>query len=201
MLINNLYNITFCLLGKPFLLLGLMQVIIGLKAEIIYRKLELEDHKRGFIELLGQLTEAPALTNEKFKKIFDTRSTMNTYTLVAVDQEKNLVIGTGSVVFEAKFIRCGIMKGYIEEMVISKEYRGMGLGINIINKLIDYSVNEFNVYKLVLSADMKNKEFYEKCGFIQKEIAFELRPNDLQANKIKSKILLEQTSIVNEHQK
>ena len=52
----------------------------------------------------------------------------------------------------------------IEDVIINKQWRGLGLG----KLMIDYAVDllkEDGCYKIILNCSCKNEAFYAKCGF------------------------------------
>jgi len=104
------------------------------------------------------------LPNKKYyKKIWRHFSLQkNLYAVVAVN-EKDLVVGYGSIFLEKK-IRGGIL-GHIEDIVIDKKYQSIGLGSKIVTKLSEFGEN-MNCYKIALQCSKKyNVEFYKKCGY------------------------------------
>ena len=68
--------------------------------------------------------------------------------------------------------------GFIENVITDENYRGKGIGKNIIRKAIELSKNE-NCYKVILQSGMKRERahtFYEKLGFDgESKKAFDLR--------------------------
>lgn len=127
------------------------------------RKLQKSDLQSGFLKLLSQLSETPLyFSDEEYKLI------MNQDKEIYIIEEAGQIVGTGSILFERKFIHKGIV-GHIEDVVIDKNKRGNGYGKMIIERLIEEG-KERNVYKIILNCDEKNIKFYEKCGLEKKEI-------------------------------
>ena len=57
--------------------------------------------------------------------------------------------------------------GYISDIVVSKEYRGQGIGKQLLEKAVDH-IKEIGVKRIhigVLLGNTETKEFYEKAGF------------------------------------
>ena len=70
---------------------------------------------------------------------------------------------------ELKFIRnCGKC-GHIEDVVVDKTYRGLRLGLRVIEALIE-AAREAGCYKVILDCSTDNAAFYEKAGLVRKEI-------------------------------
>jgi len=65
---------------------------------------------------------------------------------------------------EPKFIHQGGKVGHIEDVVISKEFQGSGIGEKLINFVLDYSKKN-DCYKTILDCSDDVKPFYEKIGF------------------------------------
>lgn len=131
-------------------------------------KLEKNDYKRGFLNLLEQLTTVnpELITFEEFCKCYDE---MNTCTYVIRSISADSVVATGSLLLEKKFIHNLGSVGHIEDIVVDKKYSGMGLGKEIVKHLVKMA-KEKGCYKIILNCGENNIKFYEKCGFTQKEI-------------------------------
>ena len=61
-------------------------------------------------------------------------------------------------------------------MVVFKKYRGNSVGKKIIEQLIEIS-KEKNCYKIILNTQQENISYYEKLGFIKKQLQMEIRFN------------------------
>ena len=70
---------------------------------------------------------------------------------------------------QAKFIHRAGLAGHIEDVVVDASVRGKGLGKLIIAKLVKVA-QVAGCYKVVLDCAASNVGFYEKCGFMQKEV-------------------------------
>jgi len=78
----------------------------------------------------------------------------NEYVLVAIDPEdEDRIIGTGSL------IKCRIFGVYVKS-----EYQGNGIGIRLMEELEDKAIGN-GIKKLILSASISSKDFYEKLGY------------------------------------
>jgi len=84
-----------------------------------------------------------------------------------VDRQK--IIATATLLIELKFIRqCGKC-GHIEDVVVDQNYRGLRLGVRVVEALIT-AAKESGCYKVILDCSEGNAVFYEKCGLVRKEI-------------------------------
>lgn len=139
------------------------------------RKIKNEDYDFGFLELLNHLSASPDLTKikkEEFNEYLDhldltNKSTCKMDIYVIVDKQKNKIVSTATILFEKKFLHKFEKVAHVEDVVVSKDYRGKGLGKKIINHLIEESKNE-GCYKVILNCKDENVSFYEKCSLSKK---------------------------------
>ena len=91
--------------------------------------------------MLSELTEVGQISREQFDQTFSTLLEAGIYkVIVIVDRNTNLIIGSGTLLIEQKFIRnCG-KASHIEDIVVRKGYRGKNLGLKLINVLRDISI-------------------------------------------------------------
>ncbi|KAI9152868.1 hypothetical protein LWI28_002337 [Acer negundo] len=139
--------------------------------EFQVRKLEISDKSKGFIELLQQLSVCDSVSDKQFVERFQELRSYGDDHLVCVieDNRSGKIVATGSMFIEKKFLRnCGKV-GHIEDVVVDASARGMQLGKKVIGFLTDYA-QAMGCYKVILDCSLDNKDFYEKCGFKQKEI-------------------------------
>jgi glucosamine-phosphate N-acetyltransferase len=131
-------------------------------------KLEKSDYNRGFLDLLAQLSpfETNKITFDEFSDYFDN---INSDIYVIRDISLNKIVASGTLLIEKKFIHNLSSVGHVEDIVVSKEYRGMGLGKSLMEHLVKKS-NESNCYKIILNCNKNNAAFYKKCNFKLNEI-------------------------------
>ena len=135
----------------------------------IIRKLEKNDYFIGYLDVLNQLSEInKKLINENDFNIFLNDLPSNIHIFVIYDKNKNIIIGSGSIIIENKIIHNFGNVGHIEDIVIDSNYRNFGLGKLIVNYLIDYSKVK-KCYKVILTSADSNLEFYKKLGFSKKD--------------------------------
>lgn len=135
------------------------------------RRLEIEDKSKGFIELLQQLSVCDSVSDKDFEERFlELRRYGDDHVICVIeDEESGRIVGTGSVFIEKKFLRnCGKV-GHIEDVVVDKEVRGKQLGKRVIEFLIEHA-KSVGCYKVILDCNDENMLFYEKCGFVKKEV-------------------------------
>ena len=129
------------------------------------RNLSLKDYDMGVVELLGQLTE---ISKEKIsrsdfgKYVGKLEENPNHITIVVDNGKRDIAIAT--LFIEPKLIHNLSFVGHIEDVVVDKDYRGLGLGKKIIQHLV-HIAQTHGCYKVILDCDEKNTCFYEKCNF------------------------------------
>ena len=80
---------------------------------------------------------------------------------------KDKIIGAITLFIEQKIIHDGMCVGHIEDLVVNKKYRGMGVGKILLNHVIDKS-KENNCYKCILDCDISLENYYLNNGFTKK---------------------------------
>ncbi|MFB5598584.1 MAG: GNAT family N-acetyltransferase [Nitrosopumilaceae archaeon] len=117
----------------------------------------------GFLESLDSLRKASDIDPKKAKKVLESiQSNPNHVIFVAILDNK--IVGSTTLLIEPKFIHQGGLVGHIEDVVVTKEKQGLGIG----EKLIEYSLEhakKTGCYKTILDCTDAVKPFYEKIGF------------------------------------
>jgi len=127
------------------------------------RELEQNDLFNGFLESLDSLRNVSNIDKEKAIKIFSNiKSSQNQKIFVAILESK--VVASTTLIVEQKFIHDGGLVGHIEDVVVSKEYQGKGIGEELILHVLDYAKKN-NCYKTILDCNDNVKLFYERIGF------------------------------------
>ena len=131
--------------------------------DVKIREIEKSDLEKGFLESLDSLRKASDLDLGKAKEIFENiKSNPNHKIFVAIVDEK--VVGSTTLFIEPKFIHQGGLVGHIEDVVVSKEFQGKGIGEKLIEASLDFAKNN-GCYKTILDCSEDIKPFYEKIGF------------------------------------
>lgn len=78
------------------------------------------------------------------------------------------IMGVASLITVNKILRSGSRMGMIEDVAVSEEARGLGVGKALIENLLKESVIR-KCYKTILNCSDKNVGFYEKCGMYRAE--------------------------------
>ena len=138
-------------------------------SKIIIREIEEDDLENGFLETLDFLRNTRDLdknkANEILKKI---KQNSNHIIHVAVDtgyqRDGNKIVGSTTLFIEQKFIHDGGFVGHIEDVVVRKDYEGLGIGIKLVMSMLERA-KEKNCYKTILDCKDGVKQFYERIGF------------------------------------
>jgi len=132
-------------------------------SDIKIRKIEESDLSNGFLTSLDNLKTASNLSNEKARAILK-KITDNPNNVIFVAVLDNKVVGSTVLIIEQKFIHDGGLVGHIEDVVVSKEHEGKGIGFRIMQTALEYAKSQ-GCYKTILDCDDKVRPFYERLGF------------------------------------
>ena len=131
------------------------------------REIEIRDAKFEDLEILCQIySEAFRDTEPMPKHWWKIMEDPNIHYRVAVEDGK--VLGVATLVAINKILRSGSRMGLIEDVAVSPEARGLGLGKLLIKDLLVLAT-ELGCYKVVLNCSDDNVAFYEKCGMYKAE--------------------------------
>ena len=134
-------------------------------SDIKIREIVEADIEKGFLKSLDSLRKASELDKEVAKDILKKIiSDPNHIIHVAEDNEK--IVGSTTLLIEQKFIHNGGCVGHIEDVVVSKEFEGRGIGIKLVTSLLEIA-NTRNCYKTILDCKDELIPFYERIGFKQ----------------------------------
>jgi glucosamine-phosphate N-acetyltransferase len=127
----------------------------------------LEKVKKAYLELLSMLTNAPEITNLVFiNKTYEIAKMGVVYIgyYYDIETQELFIVGSGTVVFEPKFIHGGKYVGHIEDIVVHEKFRGVGIAKTIADHLINLA-KEKKCYKVILDCKPEIENLYSKLGF------------------------------------
>ena len=94
---------------------------------------------------------------------------INSNSTIWVIEEDGKLIGTGTILYEYKFIRDISKCAHIEDICIKEGYRGKNYGTILIDHLITEAQHN-NCYKIILDCNNELEKFYAKSGLIKNGI-------------------------------
>lgn len=104
-----------------------------------------------------------------FDEFCDWMNKINGKIFVIEDPLKNIVVASGTIFIEHKFIHNLGKVGHIEDIIVHKDYKSRGLGGKIIGHLVDYAEME-GCYKIILDCHEEYLGFYKHLGFKQRGV-------------------------------
>jgi glucosamine-phosphate N-acetyltransferase len=84
---------------------------------------------------------------------------------VAEDDLNGKITGTSTLIVEPKSINKGMKVGYIEDVAVSKDYEGTGIGSELVMYATSHAISIEGCKKVLLYCSKKTQPFYEKLGY------------------------------------
>lgn len=134
-------------------------------SEIKIRDIVESDIDNGFLESLDSLRNASDLNKDTARDILK-KIIGNPDHIIHVAEVDGKVVGSTTLLIEQKFIHKGGKVGHIEDVVVSKEFEGRGIGIKLVTSLLEVAKAK-NCYKTILDCKQELIPFYERIGFKQ----------------------------------
>ena len=134
-------------------------------SDIKIREIVEEDIEKGFLKSLDSLRKASDLDKEVAKDILK-KIISNPDHIIHVAEDNGKIVGSTTLLIEQKFIHNGGCVGHIEDVVVSKEFEGRGIGFKLVTSLLEIADTR-NCYKTILDCKNELIPFYEKIGFKQ----------------------------------
>lgn len=95
-----------------------------------------------------------------------------------VARRDGIVVGTAMMHLQHKLsYNCGTA-AHLEDVVVDKEHRGLGIGEALIQNAIQ-TAKKHNCYKLMLTCWEKTVKYYEKLGFQKHDIGMKLNLKEI----------------------
>ena len=134
--------------------------------EIIIRNISESDLENGFLESLDNLKHASDLGQTTAKNILNKILNDENH-IIHVAEYDGKIVGSTTLLIEQKFIHQGGFVGHIEDVVVKKEFEKLGIGMKLVNSLLQVA-EERKCYKTILNCEDSLKSFYERVGFKHK---------------------------------
>ena len=135
-------------------------------SEFIIRKISESDLENGFLESLDNLKHASDLGQTTAKNILNKILNDENH-IIHVAEYDGKIVGSTTLLIEQKFIHQGGFVGHIEDVVVKKEFEKLGIGMKLVNSLLQVA-EERKCYKTILNCEDSLKSFYERIGFKHK---------------------------------
>lgn len=133
--------------------------------DLKFRPLEISDYDKGYIQLLGQLTNVGVVGEEEFQRQFKAmKASGHHYVFVIEDVDRHVMVGTATLLIERKFTHSTAQRGRIEDVVVHDDYRGQHLGLVMLETLTMLG-KELGCYKMSLDCASDMTSFYKKFGY------------------------------------
>lgn len=113
-----------------------------------------------FYELIRDFRDT-TFTEDEFK---ETLRKIRVNSDILVLEISGVLVATGTVVYEQKFIYNLAVLAHVEDVCVKKEYRRQGYGKLIIQSLLERAKTN-RCYKITLDCASSNVDFYTVCGF------------------------------------
>ena len=133
---------------------------------VIIREIEEKDIDNGFFDVLTNLVPPDIEDKEYAKNILqEIKSNPLHKIFVAEDDVSGIIIGTTTLLVEPKFINKGMKVGYIEDVAVSKDYEGSGIGSKLVIYATNHAITIEGCKKVLLYSSKRTQSFYEKLGY------------------------------------
>jgi glucosamine-phosphate N-acetyltransferase len=131
------------------------------------RPLKISDYDCGVCELLSQLSDMGKVDQKMFETRFQQIKEKNCYHILVIeDVASEKIAAVGTLFIEDKFLHSCSRVGHVEDVVVSKEYRGQQLGVVLMTALKKIA-EENNCYKVILDCSNQNIPFYKNLGYTE----------------------------------
>ena len=133
---------------------------------VIIREIEDKDIDNEFLDVLNNLVPPEIGDKEYAKSILQKIKSNSLHKIfVAVDDANNKITGTSTLFIEQKFINEGMKVGYIEDVAVSKDYEGLGIGSKLVTYATNHAISIQGCKKVLLYCSKRTQPFYEKLGY------------------------------------
>ena len=132
-------------------------------SDIKIRDIVESDIDNGFLESLDNLRATSNLNKETAKEILK-KIIANPNHIIQIAEIDGKIVGSTTLLIEQKFIHEGGKVGHIEDVVVSKEFEGRGIGMKLVLSLLE-KAKMINCYKTILDCKEDLIPFYERIGF------------------------------------
>ena len=129
------------------------------------------DKYQEILLLLQQLTSCPPIPIVRYLNIIYNLHENHEIYLYFYN---NKLVGMGTILIERKIIHNGSNVAHIEDIVVDKDYRNMGIAKQIIN-FLKAKAKKKMCYKIILNCTEELVPFYEKNSFKKSAIQMNMK--------------------------
>jgi len=124
------------------------------------RCLQRDDFDRGYTKLKAVGPISRSAWDERCEYL---RSRSDTYVVLVITDYSDMVVCTGTLLVERKFMSGMCMVGHAQDLCIAPDQQGKNLGLRMLDCL-DSVAKDMGCYKLVASTQESNEPFYKQKG-------------------------------------
>ena len=92
-------------------------------------------------------------------------------------EQNEVIVATVTIILELKLLRGLSTVGHIEDVVVSRDYRGKGLAKQMIQYCMAFCQSH-HCYKIILNCKNDLMLFYQKFGFDSKNVQMSIYYNE-----------------------
>lgn len=137
-------------------------------SDFIIRELNNNDYEE-YLKLINEFRETYFTKNKYIEILNKIKNNSNIWVI----EKDNKLISSGTIIYEDKFIHNISKIAHIEDIIVLKEYRGLGYGEKLISYLVDESKKN-KCYKVILDCDESLENFYKKNNFKRNNIGMSI---------------------------
>lgn len=104
-----------------------------------------------------------------YEQFLETLKYVSAYSEIWVLLIDNLMVATGTIIYERKYIFDNSCLAHIEDVCVLEKCRKKGYGKEIVRHLMNQA-KEKGCYKVTLDCNLSNMSFYEACGLEQRGV-------------------------------
>ena len=125
------------------------------------RPLEASDYNRGYVALLGELSESPAISRVEFDLVESTYPGR-----IFVAECAGRIVATASCFVEPKCTHGGCRVAHVEDVVTAAAHRRRGLATELLREIRAFAV-ERGCHKVILNCSERHVGFYANAGYFR----------------------------------
>ena len=143
---------------------------------MIKERNEIDLNVKTLVELLSQFREkSKTMTIKDYSSVLESFPE-NQKMFLYLNKDFSLM-GCVTILLEQKLYHDGRLVCHIEDLVVDNIHHKQGIGTKLIEHVLDYA-KAHNCYKIILNCNSELEKYYERKGFLKKEIQMSIYLND-----------------------